>query len=104
MDTKGRESFRYCPETRLLTAFPVPDSIAIVSLWLSGKHRGAAEKDSTRTVGQYQWANIEADVKLMADAIEQGRLIHVYGGGLANINPIMETGLSVFNRALCWSG
>lgn len=53
---------------------------------------------------------------LMADAIADDRLIHVYGGGghttlvmgemffraggLANINPIMETGLSVFNQAL----
>ncbi len=52
----------------------------------------------------------------MADAIQQDRLIHVYGGGghttlvmgemffraggLANIDPIMETGLSVFNQAL----
>ena len=51
-----------------------------------------------------------------ASAIQQDRLIHVYGGGghttlvmgemffraggLANINPIMETGLSVFNQAL----
>jgi uncharacterized phosphosugar-binding protein len=53
---------------------------------------------------------------LMADAVEQDRLIHVYGGGghttlvmgemffraggFANINPIMETGISVFNQAL----
>lgn len=53
---------------------------------------------------------------LMADAVCEDRLIHVYGGGghttlamgemffraggLANINPIMETGLSVFNQAL----
>ena len=52
----------------------------------------------------------------MADAIEQDRLISVYGGGghttlpvgemffraggLSCINPIMETGLSVFNQAL----
>lgn len=52
----------------------------------------------------------------MADAIENDRLISVYGGGghttlvmgemffraggLSNINPIMETGLSVFNQAL----
>jgi uncharacterized phosphosugar-binding protein len=63
-----------------------------------------------------QWGNIEAGARLMADAIEQDRLIHVYGGGghttlvmgemffraggLANINPIVETGLSVFNQAL----
>ncbi|MFA6289885.1 MAG: sugar isomerase domain-containing protein [Opitutaceae bacterium] len=54
--------------------------------------------------------------ELMADAIAADRLIHVYGGGghttlvmgemffraggLANINPIMETGLSVFNQAI----
>lgn len=52
----------------------------------------------------------------MADAIENDKLISVYGGGghttlcmgemffraggLANINPVMETGLSVFNQAL----
>ena len=52
----------------------------------------------------------------MADAIEQDRLINVYGGGghttlcmgemffraggLANINPIVENGLTVFNQAL----
>ena len=52
----------------------------------------------------------------MVGAIAADRLIHVYGGGghttlvmgemffraggLANINPIMETGLSVFNQAL----
>jgi len=51
----------------------------------------------------------------MANAIEADKLIHVYGGGghttlvmgemffraggLCNINPIMETGLSVFNQA-----
>ena len=67
-------------------------------------------------IQQEQWGNIEAGARLMADAIEQDRLIHVYGGGghttlvmgemffraggLANINPIMETGLSVFNQAL----
>lgn len=58
-----------------------------------------------------QQENIERAAARMADAIEQDRLIHVYGGGghttlvmgemffraggLANINPIMETGLSV---------
>ncbi len=63
-----------------------------------------------------QQENIEKAASLLADAIEQDRLIHVYGGGghttlvmgemffraggLANINPIMETGLSVFNQAL----
>ncbi|MEG0492813.1 MAG: sugar isomerase domain-containing protein [Clostridia bacterium] len=63
-----------------------------------------------------QLENIRAAAKLMAGAIQQDRLIHVYGGGghttlcvgemffraggLCNINPIMETGLSVFNQAL----
>lgn len=53
---------------------------------------------------------------LMADAVQNDRLIHVYAGGghttlvmgemffraggLANVNPLMETGLSVFNQAL----
>ena len=59
--------------------------------------------------------NIEAAAKLMVNAIKNDRLIHVYGGGghttlpvgemffraggLANIDPMMETGLSVFNQA-----
>lgn len=63
-----------------------------------------------------QWPNIERAADLLADAIAADRLIHVYGGGghttlvmgemffraggLANINPLMETGLSVFNQAL----
>lgn len=62
-----------------------------------------------------QLGNIRAAGELMADAIEQDRLISVYGGGghttlpvgemffraggLCNINPCMETGLSVFNQA-----
>lgn len=62
-----------------------------------------------------QYNNIRAAAELMAGAIEQDRLIHVYGGGghttlpvgemffraggLCNINPCMETGLSVFNQA-----
>ena len=69
-----------------------------------------------RRVKTEQAANIQAAGKLMADAVEQDRLISVYGGGghttlvmgemffraggLANINPVMETGLSVFNQAL----
>jgi len=69
-----------------------------------------------RRVEQEQQDNIEKAGSLMADAIAADRLIHVYGGGghttlvmgemffraggLANINPIMETGLSVFNQAL----
>ncbi len=67
-------------------------------------------------VNNEQQSNIEAAGKLMADAVEADKLINVYGGGghttlvmgemffraggLANINPIMETGLSVFNQAL----
>ena len=62
-----------------------------------------------------QLDNIKTAAKLMADAIEDDRLINVYGGGghttlpvgemffraggLCNINPCMETGLSVFNQA-----
>ena len=69
-----------------------------------------------RKVEREQQENIEKAAGLMADAIGQDRLINVYGGGghttlvmgemffraggLANINPIMETGLSVFNQAL----
>jgi uncharacterized phosphosugar-binding protein len=67
-------------------------------------------------IEKHQLDNMKAGAKLMADAIEQDRLIHVYGGGghttlvmgemffraggFSNINPIMETGLSVFNQAL----
>lgn len=67
-------------------------------------------------VNQNEGKNIEAAAKLMADAIEQDRLINVYAGGghttlcmgemffraggLACINPIAETGLTVFNQAL----
>ena len=63
-----------------------------------------------------QMENIKAAASLMADAIQNDKLINVYGGGrhttlcmgemffraggLSNINPIMETGLSVFNQAL----
>ncbi len=63
-----------------------------------------------------QAENIQAAAKLMTDAIANDKLINVYGGGghttlamgemffraggLSNINPIMETGLSVFNQAL----
>ncbi len=69
-----------------------------------------------RKIEAEQWGNIEKAADLLVTAIEQDRLIHVYGGGghttlvmgemffraggLANINPIMETGLSVFNQAL----
>ncbi len=69
-----------------------------------------------RQVEMTQADNIKAAAKLMVDAIAHDRLIHVYGGGghttlpvgemffraggLACINPVMETGLSVFNQAL----
>lgn len=67
-------------------------------------------------VNATQGESIQAAAALMADAIAQDRLIHVYGGGghttlcmgemffraggLSCINPVMETGLSVFNQAL----
>ena len=63
-----------------------------------------------------QYDHLVAAARLMAEAMVSDRLIHVYGGGghttlpvgemffraggLSNINPIMETGLSVFNQAL----
>lgn len=69
-----------------------------------------------RRIEKEQQDHIEKAASLMADAIADDRLIHVYGGGghttlvmgemffraggLANINPIMETGLSVFNQAI----
>lgn len=69
-----------------------------------------------RLVAERQAENIQKAAALLADAIGQDRLIHVYGGGghttlvmgemffraggLGNINPIMETGISVFNQAL----
>ncbi len=67
-------------------------------------------------VKEEQADNIQAAARLMADAIAADKLISVYGGGghttlvmgemffraggFSNINPIMETGLSVFNQAL----
>lgn len=67
-------------------------------------------------VNETQEANIDAAASLMTDAIAEDRLIHVYGGGghttlpvgemffraggLANIDPVMEPALSVFNQAL----
>ncbi len=69
-----------------------------------------------REVAEKQEANIKAAAKLMADAIAADKLINVYAGGghttlamgemffraggLANINPIAENGLTVFNQAL----
>lgn len=71
---------------------------------------------SLKEVEETQADAIEAAAVLMAAAIEQDKLIHVYAGGghttlcmgemffraggLACINPMMETGLSVFNQAL----
>ncbi|OQA84592.1 MAG: hypothetical protein BWY31_02386 [Lentisphaerae bacterium ADurb.Bin242] len=69
-----------------------------------------------RKVVDEQGGNIHRAAELMADAIAADKLINVYAGGghttlamgemffraggLSNINPIMETGLSVFNQAL----
>lgn len=69
-----------------------------------------------RQVEETQQENLKKAAVLMADAIENDRLINVYAGGghttlcmgemffraggLACINPMMETGLSVFNQAL----
>ncbi len=67
-------------------------------------------------INEKQSENIKKAACLMADAIEEDRLINVYGGGghttlcvgemffraggLSNINPIVENGLTVFNQAL----
>lgn len=72
--------------------------------------------ENLELVNQTQEENIKKAASLMADAIAEDRLINVYGGGghttlcmgemffraggLSCINPIMETGLSVFNQAL----
>ena len=72
--------------------------------------------ENLELVNQTQSENIQKAGALMADAIANDRLISVYGGGghttlcmgemffraggLSCINPIMETGLSVFNQAL----
>jgi uncharacterized phosphosugar-binding protein len=69
-----------------------------------------------KKVEEKEAENIDKGAELMAKAIEKDELIHVFGGGghttlvmgemffraggLANINPIMEPGLSVFNQAL----
>lgn len=69
-----------------------------------------------RKVRSEQAENIDKASDLMVEAIEKDELIHVYGGGghttlpvgemffraggLSNIDPVMETGLSVFNQAL----
>ncbi len=72
--------------------------------------------ENFRQVNDTQGENIKKSAELMYRAIADDRLISVYGGGghatlcmgemffraggLSNINPIMETGLSVFNQAL----
>lgn len=72
--------------------------------------------DILKEVREKQTESISKATDLMVGAIERDELIHVYGGGghttlvmgemffraggLSNINPIMETGLSVFNQAL----
>ena len=72
--------------------------------------------ENFKKVNETQSENIRKAAELMSDAIANDRLISVYGGGghttlcmgemffraggLSNINPIMETGLSVFNQAL----
>ena len=72
--------------------------------------------ENLEKVNETQSENIKKAASLMADAIEEDRLINVYGGGghttlcmgemffraggLANINPIAENGLTVFNQAL----
>ncbi|MDD6735881.1 MAG: SIS domain-containing protein [Clostridiales bacterium] len=72
--------------------------------------------DNFKKVNDTQGENIKKAAELMCNAIENDRLINVYGGGghttlcmgemffraggLSCINPIMETGLSVFNQAL----
>lgn len=72
--------------------------------------------ENLKKVETEQYNNIKVAAELMSDAIISDKLISVYGGGghttlvmgemffraggLCNINPIMETGLSVFNQAL----
>lgn len=72
--------------------------------------------ENLEEINAKQGDNIIKAGALMADAIADDRLISVYGGGghttlpvgemffraggLACINPVMETGLSVFNQAL----
>ncbi len=72
--------------------------------------------ENLEKINSTQCENIQKAASLMVDAIVDDRLISVYGGGghttlpvgemffraggLACINPVMETGLSVFNQAL----
>ncbi len=71
---------------------------------------------NVRQVAESQGENIHKAAELMVDAIAADKLINVYAGGghttlamgemffraggLANINPLMETALSVFNQSL----
>ena len=73
-------------------------------------------QENFKKVNDTQEENIKKAAQLMAKAIADDKLISVYGGGghttlcmgemffraggLCCINPIMETGLSVFNQAL----
>ena len=75
-----------------------------------------AIRETLEKVESEQYGNICRAAQLMANAIKEDKLISIYGGGghttlpvgeiffraggLCNINPIMETGLSVFNQAL----
>ena len=72
--------------------------------------------ENLEQINATQSENIQKAAALMCTAIEEDRLINVYGGGghttlpvgemffraggLSCINPVMETGLSVFNQAL----
>ena len=72
--------------------------------------------ENLEKINDTQSENIQKAAALMCQAIKEDRLINVYGGGghttlpvgemffraggLSCINPIMETGLSVFNQAL----
>lgn len=72
--------------------------------------------ENLEKINDTQGENIKKAADLMSDAIKNDRLISVYGGGghttlpvgemffraggLSCINPVMETGLSVFNQAL----
>ncbi len=72
--------------------------------------------ENLEQVNRNEEGHIDAAASLMADAIAADKLIHVYGGGghttlpvgemffraggLANIDPVMEPALSVFNQAL----
>ena len=72
--------------------------------------------DLLKKISDNQAENIDKAAELLSETIKDDKLINVYGGGghttlcvgemffraggLCNINPIMETGLSVFNQAL----